>query len=66
MLFHVFTAAGSMNTATGFTTCSSRSISAAGLTTFIGTATAPTPSVARYATTKVVEFPHTNATVSPG
>ena len=65
MLRHVLTAAGSTKTAVGFTTSISRSISAAGLMTFIGTATAPTPSVARYATTKVVELPHTNATASP-
>ena len=58
-------AAGSTTTTAGCTTASSFSISGAGLVGFIGAATAPMPTTARYDTTKYGVLLHNRATHSP-
>ena len=62
----VVRADGSMTTTAGWTTSSSFSISGAGLVGLSGATTAPTPTAARYATTKYGVLPHISATHSPG
>ena len=62
---HVATTVGSMMMAIGSTTAISCCNSGAGLDGLSGTATAPSPIVARYEMTKWRLLPHTIATRSP-